>query len=241
MLVKTGAVVLDVMPYAEASIIVKAYTEIHGLQSFLVNGVRKQKARFANNLFQPLTLIEVVAYFKKQGGLHRVAEVSAAPPLVHIPYDTVKTTMALFLAEVLYRSVREEEANPELYNFIHHAVQMLDLHPETTSRFHLCFCLHLSRYLGFYPGGSYSGLSPYFDMKEGVFRESRPMHPYFLDYGLSERFHELLQLSLEDIHEIKMSADERKKLLQAIITYFELHHTQGFSIRSHEVLAELMA
>lgn len=240
MLLKTRAVVLDITPYAEASVIVKAYTETHGLQSFLVNGVRKQKARYANNLFQPLTIIEVVAYFKKQGGLHRVSDVSAAPPLVHIPYDTVKTTVALFLAEILYRTIREEEANPDLFGFIDHAVQILDLQPETASRFHLVFCLQLSRYLGFYPGGHYSRLSPYFDLKEGVFRESRPMHPYFIDHELSKLFNELLELSLEDIHEIKMTAYERKHLLQAIITYFELHHTQGFSIRSHEVLAELM-
>ncbi|MBK9318250.1 MAG: DNA repair protein RecO [Bacteroidetes bacterium] len=240
MLLKTRAVVLDITPYAEASIIVKAYTESHGLQSFLVNGVRKQKARYANNLFQPLTIIEVVAYFKKQGGLHRVSEVSASPPLVHIPYDTVKTTVALFRAEILYRSIKEEEPNSGLFGFVDHAVQILDLHPETTTCFHLVFCLQLSRYLGFYPGGHYSSQSQYFDLKEGVFRESRPMHPYFIEHSLTKLFHELLTLSLEDMHDIKMNGGERKKLLQAIITYFELHHTQGFSIRSHEVLAELM-
>ncbi len=241
MLVKTRAIVLDITPYAEASIIVKAYTGTHGLQSFLVNGVRKQKARFASNLFQPLTIVELVAYFKKQGGLHRVAEVSSSPPLVHIPYDTVKTTLALFLAEMLYRSIREEEPNPGLFSFVDHAVQMLDLHPETISCFHLVFCIQLSRYLGFYPGGSYGSMSRYFDLKEGVFRESRPSHPYFLGPRLSELFGELLSITFENLHEVRFYAGERKQLLQAIITYFELHHTQGFSIRSHEVLAELMS
>ena len=241
MIQKTRAIVLDITPYAEASIIVKAYTETMGLQSFLVNGVRKPKARFANNLFQPLTIIEIVAYFKKQGGLHRVSDVSASPPLVHIPYDTIKTTVALFLAEILYRSIKEEEANPDLFGFIDHSIQILDLHPETTSRFHLIFCLQLTRYLGFYPSGRFSNHTRYFDLKEGVFREGKPMHPYFVDQHLSQRFDELLEQTLEDTHEMKMTADERKHILQAIITYFELHHTQGFSIRSHEVLAELMS
>lgn len=241
MLLKTRAVVLDVSPYAEASVIVKAYTETHGLQSFLVNGVRKQKARFASNLFQPLTLIELVAYFKKQGALHRVAEVNASPPLVHIPYDTVKTTMALFLAEVLYRSVREEESNPELFGFIDHAVQILDLHRETTSHFHLLFCLQLTRYLGFYPGGRYTDVTPFFDLKEGVFRESLPMHPHFTNPRLSLRLQHLIGMNLEDAYDPDLTAAERKQMLQAIIVYYELHHTSGFSIRSHEVLAELMA
>jgi DNA repair protein RecO (recombination protein O) len=184
MLQKTRAIVLDITPYAEASIIVKAYTETMGLQSFLVNGVRKPKARFANNLFQPLTIIEIVAYFKKQGGLHRVSDVSASPPLVHIPYDTIKTTVALFLAEILYRSIKEEEANPDLFGFIDHSIQILDLHPETTSRFHLIFCLQLTRYLGFYPSGRFSNHTRCFDLKEGVFREGKPMHPYYIDQYL---------------------------------------------------------
>ena len=63
MIEKTRGIVLHVTEYAEASIIAKVYTESKGLQSFLINGVRKQKARFAHNLFQPLSLIEIVAYF----------------------------------------------------------------------------------------------------------------------------------------------------------------------------------
>jgi DNA repair protein RecO (recombination protein O) len=241
MLIKTRAVVLDVTPYSEASIILKAYTAEHGLQSFLVNGVRKQKARFAANLFQPLTLLEIVAYHRKSGGLHRVAEVNLSPPLVHIPYDTVKTTIALFLAELIYRSVREEERNPELFGFIDHSVQMLDLHPHTASRFHLVFALQLTRYLGFFPGGSYGAHAPFFDLREGLFCEMRPPHPYVLDPEAAARLYALLQVDLDGVDGIALSAAERKSLLDAIILYYELHHTQGFSIRSHGVLSELMA
>jgi DNA repair protein RecO (recombination protein O) len=240
MLLKTRAVVLDVSPYAEASVIVKAYTATHGLQSFLVNGVRKQRPRFAPTLFQPLALIELVAYFRKQGGLHRVTEVVAMPPLVHIPYDTVKTTMAIFMAEVVYRSVREEESNTELFGFIDHAVQILDLQHDTPTDFHLIFCLQLTRYLGFYPGGRYGNGSGFFDLKEGVFRQDVPQHPYYLDPRMSSRFQELLDSSMEDGIHSPISLVDRKSLLQTIISYYELHHTQGFGIRSHQVLAELM-
>lgn len=241
MLVKTRAVVLDVLPYAEASVIVKAYTQTHGLQSFLVNGVRKPRARFSSNLFQPLNLIEVVAYFRKQGGLHRVAEVDCSPPLIHIPYDTVKTTIALFLAEILYRSIREEEANPELFGFIDHAVQILDLHPETTGRFHMVFCLHLTRYLGFYPGGRFSLQTPVFDLQEGIFRSDHPVHNRFIREPLSKSFDDLLGSSLDDTYEVILPAAIRKALLQAIISYYQSHLTQGFEVRSYEVLSELMS
>lgn len=237
---KLRAIVLDITPYAEASVIVKAYTDQFGLQSFLVNGVRKQKPRFAPNLFQPLTLLELVAYVKKLGGLHRVSEVTAHPPLVHIPYDTIKISIALFMAEILYRSIKEEEANPELFGFVDHAVQMLDVQHETAPSFHLGFCVQLSRYLGFYPGGRYDSLSPYFDLKEGFFVMSQPTHPWFIGPDLSAQLQQLLHLTLEDIHLCSLSKASRHNLLRSIITYYELHHTQGFSIRSHEVLGELM-
>jgi len=241
MLQKTRAVVLHCTEYAEASLIVKAYTAENGMQSFLVNGVRKSKARYAANLFQPLSIIEVVAYIKKPGGLHRVSDVSASPALSNIPYDIVKTTMAIFLGEVLYRSIKEEEINPELFTFIDHAVQILDVHHETVSRFHLCFMLQLSRFLGFFPSGKYDAVTPWFDLKEGTFQEHRPNHPYFLDPILSERFYALLSISLEDVSEIKLTAQQRKSILEALIGYYELHHTQGSRIKSHEILNEVLS
>jgi DNA repair protein RecO (recombination protein O) len=240
MIEKSRGIVLHVIDYSEASIIAKVYTETKGLQSFLVNGVRKEKARYAHNLFQPLSLIEVVAYFKKPGGLHRISDVSASPQLHHLPYDTAKTTMAIFLAEILYRSIKEEETNPELFKFIDHAVQILDLQTETTNLFHLNFMLQLSRYLGFYPSGRYSKETPFFDLQEGTFQETKPMHPYYLNSVLSEKFDMLLAYSLEDSGNIRFSSVERKQLLDALVGYYELHHTQGMRIRSHEILAEVL-
>ncbi len=241
MIKKTRGIVLHTTAYAEASIIAKVYTDDAGMQSFLINGVRKQKARFASNLFQPLSIIELVAYFKKPGGLHRVSEVNPSPALHTIPYDTVKSTMAIFLAEVLYKSIREEETNPELFHFLDHAIQMLDVHTEATGRFHLSFLIQFSKYLGFYPHGRYSASSPWFDMKEGYFREERPSHPYFMSRDLSRLLDTLIEINLESVSELKISAIERKLLLEGLIGYYELHHTQGQTIQSHHVLAEVMS
>ena len=241
MLQKTRAVVLSTIEYAEASLIVKAYTEQFGLQSFLVNGVRKNKSKHTPGIFQPLSLIEVVAFFKKPGGLHRASEVNAAPALKNIPYDIIKTTMAFFLSEVIYKSIKEEEINPELFSFIDNSIQILDILDESVSRFHYCFLIQLTRYLGFYPHGKYSNQSPWFDLQEGVFQESRPNHPYFLEPALSKLFSELTALSLDEIKEFPITATDRKKILEGLITYYELHHTQGGKIKSHEVLMEILS
>ena len=241
MLQKTRAVVLNTIEYAEASLIVKAYTEQFGLQSFLVNGVRKNKSKHTPGIFQPLSLIEVVAFYKKPGGLHRASEVTAAPALKNIPYDIIKTTMAFFLSEVIYKSIKEEEINPELFSFIDNSIQILDLLDESVSRFHYCFLIQLTRYLGFYPHGKYSNQSPWFDLQEGVFQETRPNHPYFLEPTLSKLFSELTALSLDEIKDFSITATDRKKILEGLISYYELHHTHGGKIKSHEVLMEILS
>jgi DNA repair protein RecO (recombination protein O) len=241
MLQKTHAIVLSVTEYSEASIIVHAYTETMGLQSFLVNSVRKPKARFAYNLFQPLSLIELVAYIKKLGGLHRVADAAAHPSFQSIPYDIIKTTVAIFLGEVLYRSIKEEEANPELFHFVSNAIQLYDLHTEIVSGFHLCFMMQLTRYLGIYPGGRYSAITPWFDLQEGQFTDEKPVrHPYFLLPESAKNFDRLLEVSLENSGSLGLNGIERRNLLSHLVLYYELHHTQGAHIRSHQILAEVL-
>src|ERR1700682_5759184 len=118
MLHKTRGIVLHTTDYAESSLIVKIYTELYGMQSYLINSVRRPKAKINSNLFQPLTLVELVVYHKHTGNLQRLKEISSNPQLVSIPYFTVKTSVAMFLNEVIYYSIREEEANSDMFRFL---------------------------------------------------------------------------------------------------------------------------
>lgn len=240
MLQKTRGIVITTTDYAEASVIAKIYTEAFGLQSFMLNGVRKQKSRFNKNLLHPLSTVELVAYYKPNKTLHRAAELNSSPQLISIPYNTIKTALAIFLAEVLHRSIREEEKNTGLFNFIHHAIELLDTQQEDCSRFHLSFMIQLTRYLGFHPQASYSSSSPYFDLQEGVYQPKPPMHPHYLAPEISAKFHELTRLSFEKSYTLKMNASERKQLLHGLVSYYELHHTQGARLRSYIVLEEVM-
>ena len=240
MLQKTRGIVITTTDYAEASVIAKIYTEEFGLQSFMLNGVRKSKSRFNNNLLQALSTVELVAYYRPHKTLHRVSELNSSPQLSSIPYDTVKTALAIFLAEVLHRSIREEETNKELFNFLHHSIELLDVQAEDCSRFHLCFMIQLARYLGFHPQGNYSITTSYFDLQEGMYQQQPPMHPHYLDSNLSEKLHQLSRIGFEELHTLKINSTERKQLLHALIEYYELHHTQGVRLKSYSVLEEVM-
>lgn len=240
MLQKTRGIVLQVTDYSESSIIARIYTETLGLQSFLVNGVRKSKARFNSNLFQPLTLVNLVAYHKTGKGLHRLSEIICDPHYTTIPYDLVKSSLAIFIREVLYKSIKEEEANESMFGFLFHAFQILDLESADCSRFHLFLMGQLSRHLGFFPHGNFSRQTPYFNLQDGIFQEQQPLHPYFL-HGLSaERFDTFLKADFDTYTSISINSQQRKELLHSFILYYELHMTHGLKIQSHQVLEEVM-
>ena len=241
MLQKTRGIVLHTLNYAEASVIAHIYTEDFGMQSFLLNGVRKSKAKFNANLLQPLSCVEVVAYYKPGKSLHRVNELSSSPAYTSIPYDTVKTTIALFLAEVMYRSIREEEKNEALFEFIYNSVQYLDHQQEQFYLFHLLFMVKLSRFLGFYPKIDSMSAASIFDLREGVFTDQLPLHADIVDMQTGQYLSLLLKANLDTLDKVYILSDHRKKLLKSLVTYYELHQTHGFELRSLHVLEEVLS
>lgn len=230
---------MHVLSYREASVIAHVYTEGFGMQSFLLNGVRKPKARFNANMMQPLSCIELVAYFKPGNSLHRVNDISSSPSFSSIPYDTVKTTIALFLAEVMYRSIREEEKNQDLFDFIYNSVLYLDQQKEHFHLFHLLFMVKLSRFLGFYPQNSEFN-SAIFDLREGVFTDSLPLHSDILDRETGRSLSALLGYNLDSLSACQLNSVQRRNLLRGLVTYYELHQMHGYRMQSLNVLEEVM-
>ena len=139
MLHKTRGIVFQVTNFGESSVVVKIYTELFGLQGFIVNSVRKKNAKVKQNVLHPLSLVDLVVYHKERKGLHRVAEVRSNPTLQNIPFHIVKNSVTLFLNEVLCKSIKEEEPNQQLFDFLFHSIQLLDLQSPMNNDFHLCF------------------------------------------------------------------------------------------------------
>jgi len=240
MLRKTRGIVLHVTDYAETSLVAKIYTEDFGMQSYLINGVRKQKAKFKSNLFQPLSLVDLIAYHKAGQGLKRISEINPHPQFASIPYDIVKSSVAMFMNELIYRSIREEEKNQILFDFLHNSIQILDLRTLDCSTFHLYFMIQLTRYLGFFPNGNYYEDESIFNLEEGNFQLGIPPHPNFLNNQLTKHFYHLMHCSFENYHLAEINHSQKKEFLSALISYFELHHTHGSSLKSHQVLHEVM-
>ena len=239
MLVKTRGLVFSYLKYRESSIIARVYTERLGLQSYVVNGVRRAKPPGRIALFQPLTLLELVAYTSPRGGLTRLAEFRCAEPYATLPYDVAKSSVALFLAEVLGRAVREEEPNEALFHFLHDALLTFDRQGAGSENFALQFLLHLAGFLGFGVESAAELLDQVALAGNAPVGSRAASAPPVLRLKEFETYlDELLQ---EAPHSSIPNGRVRRELLGVVLRYYQLHVEQLGDIRSLDILSEVLA
>jgi len=240
MLHKTRGIVFKTTDYGESSVVVQVFTEKFGLQSYIVNGAKKPKAKIARNMLQPLHLLDMVVYHKETGNVQRIKEVKNSPQLQSIPYDVIKSSLAMFLNEILYKAIKQQSADENMFDFVFSAIEWLDHQTDGIANFHLLFLIRLTRYLGFYPDRYLAGEADYFDLKNGTFSRFKPDSVLYLSPPHTQNFTMLLQGTFENIGSIKLNNDERRYLINKLLDYYALH-IEGFgNIKSHEVLEEVL-
>ncbi|APA64073.1 DNA repair protein RecO [Maribacter sp. 1_2014MBL_MicDiv] len=225
MQVTTKAIIFSAIKYGDTSLIVKAFTASDGIKSYLLRGVlSSKKGKLKTAYFQPLTQLEIVANHMNKGSLETLKEAKVFYHYQSLYADMAKNAITLFLAELLGNSIREEERNEELFEFLEASLQWLDMH-RNVANFHLYFMLSLTRFLGFYPD-VYQIDKPYFDLLEGEFAEKESLNPNLKGENIYF-FKSFLGTNFDAIHTIKMNKTNRQELLKSLILYFELH-LQGF-------------
>ena len=225
MLLKTKGIVLHTLKYNDTSIIVDMYTELSGRTSFLVPVPRSRKAAVKSVLFQPLSFIEFEADYRPNATLYRVKEAKS---------------FYLFLAEFLYRAIREEAENRPLFAYLQHSVIWLDECREGFANFHLVFLMRLSRFLGLYPNLEDYHTGDYFDLLNACFTSTRPqLHSSYINPEEAGRLRQLMRMNYETMHLFGMSRAERTRCLTIMNDYYRLHLPDFPALKSLDVLKEL--
>ena len=151
MLKKSRGIVLSAIRYKETSIIVKIFTRELGLKSYLINGVRTTGGKSKVALYQPLTLLDLVVYDKENAGLNRISESQLARANQRIPFDFNRTGIALFMCEVIAKSIYENYQHEQLFDFLEYSIELLDHADTKLGQFPLVFLLEQAKFLGFAP------------------------------------------------------------------------------------------
>src|SRR5580704_9124579 len=194
---KTIGIVLKTVKYGETSLIATLYTELFGIQSYLVNGVRtsSRKGPGKAGLFQPAAILDLLVYHNELKNLQRIRELSWAVLYQHIFFDVLKNAVALFMVELLQKCLKQPEPNPELFYFIEDSFLHLDASEgRILANFPLFFILHLAGFFGFRIQDTYSEKNAILDLLEGQFVPEPPHHQQILEAALSYHTAQLLRV-----------------------------------------------
>jgi DNA repair protein RecO (recombination protein O) len=221
MLVSTKAIVLSAIKYSEADLIVCCFTQSNGLKSYLLPGILKsRKGKLRASYFQVLTQLELTARHRDKGTLERISEVKVLSPYTTLHTQVVKSTLLLFLSEILKNSIQEEQPNEALFQFLRDSLQWLDTH-DRIANFHLLFLVQLTRYLGFYPDVKTIEGS-FFNIYEGNFQNTGE-GIYCATGGKVEAFKQLFGIDFERSDQIKLTKKVRSEILDMLLLYYRLH------------------
>ena len=236
MLHSLKGIVLHHINYSDTSIIAKIYTNELGLQSYIVNGVRKKKARIHLNTFQAFNLLDLEVVHKPKANLHRIKEVKITFPLTSLSTNFLKRFVVLFLNEMIYKSIKEEEPNEQLFLFLKSAILFLETTTENIANFHIAFLLEFSKHLGFYPD---TEVGFYFNLEEGIFQN----HPSnkTLDKTESNLWYQFLTSPWMQNNNIQITGKQRKTLLYRIIDFYKIHIESFGNIKSLDVLQTVLS
>lgn len=242
MLTTTKGIVLHHFKYGEKSVIAKVYTEKYGLQSYILNGVRNKKSKNKAVYLQPLSLVEINAIHKEKKRLERVKDIQLDFPFNTIPFDIGKSSIAFFIAEIVYKSIKEEEPNEFLFEFLYTSIKVLDLTETDFVNFHLIFLAKLSKHLGFYPQKpvSIGNSTIYFDLQEGCFVNLRPYHNAIIEPPYSELFYAVFGTDFATMSALNLNQKQRKILLSALLNFYSLHLSNFDKLKTLDILEEVL-
>lgn len=227
MLTKTRGIVIKYLKYRETSIIIQIFTEDFGLTSFVVNGIRSQRSKKSIGYFQPFSLLELVAYMKPNRDIHRLSEYKYFAPVYNIQQDIRKSTIILFLSEVVGKLLVNEpsEEHKELFHYLAKSVVTFDAMDKEIENFHLHFLLKIMPYLGL---GVEDGDSLIHSMELEMVEQ---------DEQLIEFISGILHTPITD--PVKGSGKLRFKALELILGYYQHHTSQFGEVKSLKVLHQV--
>jgi DNA repair protein RecO (recombination protein O) len=239
MLVKSEGIVIRTTRYSETSVITKIYTRLKGMLSFHIPGVFSPKSVIKPSFLQPLQVVEMDFYLKESHNLNKIKELKPLLQLQSLHFDIQKSSIGIFISEIISKTIKEEEANEELYDFIFKNILLLDSSGIQTANFPLFFMIQFTSFLGFYPGNEYSETNSIFDMLEGKFASTCFDETKTISYPESLYFDKLLKAGNEHFTQIDIPKNIRQNLLKMMVAYYQIHISGFHQLNSIRVLEDV--
>lgn len=224
------------------------FTELFGLQSYIVNGIRIVSKKGNNKavFFQPAAVLDMEVYHNELRQLNRIKEYKWAYVYKHIFTDVLKNGIALYMVELLTKCMKQSENNPDLFAFMEYCFLELDqCSDEVMANFPVYFSVHLAGFFGISPRKPTQRVlnsdTLVFDLQGGVFASHITFGHLFLERKYALLLSEfLLALHPSGLSQIATNSGSRRKILDALETYYNLHVPDFGKMKTLPVLRELL-
>lgn len=237
---KTKGIVLHSVKYGEKGFIVYVLTEAFGRVNYWVGSSKGGKPVISKSKVTLLqfTVIEYVGKPSKKGDLHHFVELSNSYFPENIIFDYTKGAITLFMAEIIYKLIKNSDNNPILFDFVNQSIYTLNEIKSGVANFHIYFLLNLTRFLGYYPNENYED-EKFFDLTLGEFVVIRPVHNMYIEKKESRDLADLQKISVDNLESLNFNKMTRNTLVDAMVAYLNYHHETNIQIASTEVLREM--
>ena len=236
MLQKTRAIILHAYRYGDSSLVIHAFTEVWGRTAFLIKGIRKSRKSHRSSMFQPLYLLDLDVYYRDNREMQWIRDATFSGTAPIHEHDPVKSSQAIFLSEVLMKTINEEEKNTELFSFLENASSWLFTRGAVSPSFHIVFMFKLSRYLGFFPRNNYSEENKFFNTETGSFSAIPDSLDLSRETSLGTQWRDLFGSDYSSVPATMNNQEKRNQLLDAILRFYRLHHHSMKELKSLDVL-----
>lgn len=241
---KTKGLVLRTIRYGDTSLVVTAFTELFGVQSYMVSGVRKssRKGSGSANLFQPGAILDLVVYHSATKSLHRIKEFQWSVLYQELFASVPKHSVSSFMVELVHRCLRQPEPHADLFEFVEDCLLHLDASSEPVmANMPLFFAIHLAHFFGFRLVDDRVEPGAWLDLREGRFVSTQPIHPDHLEPNDAQALLQVLRvMNPAELSAVKLHRELRRRLLDAMERYYRLHQPDFGSLRSLPVLRSVL-
>jgi DNA repair protein RecO (recombination protein O) len=240
---KTKGIVLKTIKYGETSLVVTMFTELFGIQTYMVNGVRTSKKASAKaNYFQPAAILDLVVYHAENKSMQRIKEFSWAFIYDTVLTDVIKNSIASYTVELLQKCLKQPETNADLFNFCEECLLQIDKsNKKTAANFPLFFALHLTHFFGFRMADNYDTKNCFLDLQEGNFIDHQPIHPHFISDEPALITSQLLKVMQPyELEQFNLNHTTRRQLLLHYQSYYALHVPEFGQMKTLMILHEVL-
>lgn len=232
----TQALLLKKTPYSETSLILKLLTEDKGIQSYIFQGAKRKGKK--GNILQSLSWIELSGYYRSDSSMGKISEVNFVQQWERIPTDIYRSTILMFMTEVLNKVITESTDEKEIYDFLVRFLKRLDdsYFPKES---HLFFLVQIINYLGVQPQNTEIKNPKYFDFLEGEFLLNEPPHHVFEKGVNVTKLHQAFQFENPD-QSYFSNGSERMLVVTLLLKYLSVHFDELDDLKSLDVIETIL-